>query len=101
MCAVGAILSLPANKRSSIQVVVLIDSISALQVEAYASKSCLGTADPKKHPRKESRHYAVFMPIILKLEQAECRSGKARLNRRRPCSFALPAGVNSSRKTSD
>jgi len=72
MCAVGAILSLPANKRSLIQVVVLIDSTSALQVEAYASKSCLGTADPKSIREKKSRHYAgFFMPILLKLERAE------------------------------
>ena len=72
MCAVGAIRSLPANKRSLTQAVALIDSTSALQVEAYASKSCLGTADPKSIREKKSRHYAgFFMPTVLKLEQAE------------------------------
>ena len=72
MCAVGAILSLPANKRSLTQAVALIDSTSVLQVEAYASKSCLGTADPNSIREKKSRHYAgFFMPTVLKLEQAE------------------------------
>lgn len=41
MYAVGAILSLPANKRLSIRVVVWIASINDLPVEVYVSKALL------------------------------------------------------------
>ena len=72
MCAVGAILSLRASKRSLIQVVVLIGSTSALQVEAYASKLCSRTVDQERICEKNRQYAGFFMPAVLKLEQTEC-----------------------------
>ena len=72
MCVVGAILSSQASKRSLTQAVVLIDSTSALQVEACASKLCLRTADQKRFCKKNRLIAGFFMPAGSKLEQTEC-----------------------------
>ena len=65
MYAVGAILSLPANKRSSIQAVVLIALTSGLQVEACASKACLNIASVIGIRAKKTGITPVFLCLLV------------------------------------